>query len=262
MAYNTLKLEFERDGALALLTLNRPEKRNAISYELIDELTVALAEAERSEARVLMITGAGNVFCAGLDLENLKSLIGRSAEQTRADTERIARFFSILYEYPLPTIAAVNGAAIAGGCGIATLCDITVASTNAKFGYSEVKIGFVPAIVSSFLLRQVGEKIAREMLISGRNIDAEEAFRIGLINFICPPERLMEQAHAIADNLLANSPTSMHATKVLLRQYMAEDIDREIAMGLEANARSRMTEDFKEGVRSFLEKRPPKWPGR
>ncbi|HEX8926608.1 MAG TPA: enoyl-CoA hydratase-related protein, partial [Terriglobales bacterium] len=250
MAYNTLKLEFEREGALALLTLNRPEKRNAISYELIDELTVALAEVERSEARVLMITGAGNVFCAGLDLDNLKSLIGRSAEQTRADTERIARFFRTLYEYPLPTIAAVNGAAIAGGCGIATLCDITIASTNAKFGYSEVKIGFVPAIVSSFLLRQVGEKIAREMLVSGRNVDAEEAFRIGLINFICAPEQLMEQAHAIAENLLANSPTSMHATKVLLRQYTAEDIDREIAMGLEANARSRMTEDFKEGVRS------------
>ena len=182
MSYSTLQLAF--DNGIATLTLNRPDKRNAISYELIADLVRALEEVRTSSARVLIITGAGKAFCSGMDLENLKELIGRSPEQNLEDSRTMVSLFRSIYEFPKPTIAAVNGAAIAGGTGIALLCDFTLAVPEAKFGYTEVRIGFVPAIVSTFLLRQVGEKIARDLLLTGRIFDAEEALRIGLISQI------------------------------------------------------------------------------
>jgi methylglutaconyl-CoA hydratase len=154
MAYNTIQLTIA--NGLAALTLNRPGKRNAISYELIDELLQALDEVSKSSALVLILTGAGKAFCSGMDLENLKALLGRTPEQSLQDTQTMARLFRTLYEFPKPTIAAVNGPAIAGGCGLATLCDFTISVPEAKFGYTEVRIGFVPAIVSTFLLRQIG----------------------------------------------------------------------------------------------------------
>ena len=154
-SYSTLTLAYE--GTLALITLNRPEKRNAISYELIDDVLRVLAEVEKSPAQILILTGSGKAFCSGMDLDNLRSITGRTADENRADSATMARLFRTLYEFPKVTIAAVNGPAIAGGCGLATLCDFTLASTEAKFGYTEVRIGFVPAIVSTFLLRQIGE---------------------------------------------------------------------------------------------------------
>ena len=163
-----------------VITLNRPEKRNAISYELIEDVLCALDEVAISSAQILILTGSGKAFCSGMDLDNLRSITGRTAEENRADSATMARLFRTLYEFPKVTIAAVNGPAIAGGCGLATLCDFTLASTEAKFGYTEVRIGFVPAIVSTFLLRQVGEKQARDLLLTGRIISAEEAFRMGL----------------------------------------------------------------------------------
>jgi methylglutaconyl-CoA hydratase len=160
------------------------------------------------------------------------------------------------------TIAAVNGAAIAGGCGLATLCDFTLASSAAKFGYTEVRIGFVPAIVSTFLLRQVGEKQARDLLLTGRIIDADEAFRIGLINEVVAPENLLARAEELAQSLAANSPTSLRATKRLLRSFSHVELDRQVAAAVDENARIRTTHDFREGVASFLEKRKPIWTGR
>ncbi len=156
MSYTTIQLAYE--DALAVITLNRPDKRNAISYELIEELLAAFDEVASSSALVLLLTGAGKAFCSGMDLENLRSLIGRSPEQSLKDTQTMARLFRTLYEFPKPTIAAVNGAAIAGGTGLATLCDFTLAVPDAKFGYTEVRIGFVPAIVSTFLIATGGRK--------------------------------------------------------------------------------------------------------
>src|SRR5690242_4169073 len=179
MEFKTLQLAL--DSAIATLTLNRPDKRNAITYELIDELLRALKEVETSPARVLIITGAGKAFCSGMDLENLKGLVGRTPEQNLEDSRTMASLFRTLYEFPKPTIAAVNGAAIAGGTGLALLCDFTIAAPEAKFGYTEVRIGFLPAIVSVFLRRQVGEKIARDLLLTGRIFDAREALQLGLI---------------------------------------------------------------------------------
>ena len=260
MEYKTLQLTFE--SGLATITLNRPEKRNAISYELIEELLGALAEVEKSSAQVLILTGAGKAFCSGMDLDNLKELIGRSPEQSRKDSETMARLFRTLYEFPKPTIAAVNGAAIAGGAGLATLCDITLAASEAKFGYPEVRIGFVPAIVSTFLLRQVGEKQARDLLLTGRIISAEEAHGMGLINQIVPAEQLMDRARELAGEIMKNSPMSLRVTKQLLNGQARADLDREIEAAVRENAAVRATADFREGVSSFLEKRQPRWSGK
>jgi methylglutaconyl-CoA hydratase len=164
MTYKTIQVTY--DSGIATITLNRPDKRNAISFDLIDDLLGALKEVEDSDALVLILTGAGTAFSSGMDLENLKSLIGRSPEENLKDSETMVRLFRTLYEFPKVTIAAVNGAAIAGGTGLALLCDFTLAVPEAKFGYTEVRIGFVPAIVSTFLLRQVGEKQARDLLLS------------------------------------------------------------------------------------------------
>src|SRR5256714_8588753 len=160
MSFETI-LVSERQG-VATLTLNRPDKRNAISFELVEELLRALDEIEKSGAQVLTITGAGKAFCAGLDLDNLKALVGKTHEENVKDSSFMARLFRRIYEFPLPTIAAVNGAAIAGGTGVGTMCDFPLAVPEAEVGYTGVRIGFVPAIVASFLVMQGGHKIARQ----------------------------------------------------------------------------------------------------
>jgi methylglutaconyl-CoA hydratase len=258
--YATLTLAC--DEQLAIVTLNRPDKRNAISYELIDELLRALREVEFSSRQILILTAAGKAFCSGMDLDNLRSITGRTPEENRADSETMARLFRTLYDFPKVTIAAVNGPAIAGGCGLATLCDFTLASAEASFGYTEVRIGFVPAIVSTFLLRQVGEKHARDLLLTGRIIGSDEAFRMGLVNEIVPPDKLMERARELAATLLQNSPASLLATKRLLEKYSSAELDQQVAAAVEENARIRTTADFQEGVSSFLEKRRPRWTGK
>jgi len=260
MAYSTIQLAY--DGGIAVITLNRPDKRNAISFGLINELLSALDEVAKSEAIVLILTGAGKAFCSGIDLENLKSLLGRSAEQNLEDSRTMVRLFRSLYEFPKVTIAAVNGSAIAGGTGLALLCDFTLAVPEAKFGYTEVRIGFVPAIVSAFLLRQVGEKRARDLLLTGRLFGAEEALRLGLVSEIVPPEDLMKRARELAALLMENSPMSLLATKRLLTDHARAELDTRIEAALRENASIRTTADFREGISSFLEKRKPLWKGK
>jgi methylglutaconyl-CoA hydratase len=300
VSYNTLSLQYEAD--LATLTFNRPERRNAISPEMIAELLAALDDIERSPVQVGILTGAGKAFCSGMDLEALKELalqaaqlaqrsdvemqepatagvmdvavrvLKGQAEETEASGLRseptelviessrtLARVFRRIYDFPKPLIAAVNGAAIAGGCGVATLCDFTLAATEAKFGYTEVRIGFVPAIVSVFLVRQIGEKRARDLLLTGRIIDADEAHRLGLVSEIARPENLMDRARQLAGQLLENSPTSLAYTKHLLADLSQHEIDRAVELAVEANARIRSTPDFHEGLSAFLEKRKPIW---
>jgi len=167
--YQTLLLEIA--GNLATITLNRPEKRNAVSTQMMAELQTALDQIEKSHARVIIVTGNGKAFCAGMDLDMLACIAKQSPAENQEDSRRIAKMFRRIWSFPRPLIAAVNGAAFAGGCGIATLCDFTLAVPEAKFGYTEVKIGFLPAIVSVFLTRQIGDKRSRDLLLTGRIIE-------------------------------------------------------------------------------------------
>ena len=260
MSYKTIQLAYE--AGVATITLNRPEKRNAISFELIDDLVQALSEVAKSEAIVLILTGAGKAFSSGMDLDNLKSLLGRTPEQNLQDSQTMVQLFRSLYEFPKVTIAAVNGAAIAGGTGLALLCDFTLAVPEAKFGYTEVRIGFVPAIVSTFLLRQVGEKQARDLLLTGRIFEAEEAVRMGLVSEIVPAENLMARARELAALLMENSAASLRATKQLLTNHARQELDTQIEVAVRENAAIRSTADFREGISSFLEKRKPVWTGK
>jgi methylglutaconyl-CoA hydratase len=259
MAYQTLKLEF--DGALAVITLTRPDKRNAISSQMIDELLAVLADVQASSARVAILTGEGKAFCSGMDLDELRAIAMRTPAEHLEDSRRMARLFRTVYSFPKPLIAAVNGHALAGGCGLATLADFTIAVPDAKFGYTEVRIGFIPALVSVFLRRQIGEKRTRDLALTGRLFDAAEAQTMGLVNLVVPAVDLMAEARKLAATLIDASPTSLQRTKRLLVQFSEADLDREISMAVQENADIRSTPDFREGLASFLEKRPPKWTG-
>lgn len=259
MEYPTIRVT--EQGGIATVTLNRPDKRNAISFQLIEDFMLALDRLAQSRAHILILTGTGKAFCAGLDLEELKLLLGKTYEENVQDSTRMAQVFRRLYEFPKPTIAAVNGAAIAGGTGLATMCDFTLAVPEAKFGYTEVRIGFVPAIVSSILVWQVGHKVARDLLMTGRLFDALEAHRYGLVNEVVEAPRLLERAHELATALLENSPSSLRLTKKLINGFIQHQLDQQIAEAIEQNARIRATADFNEGISSFLEKRKPRWRG-
>jgi len=259
MSFQTLELAL--DAQVATITFNRPDKRNALSFQMIGEILAALDEVEKSVAQVVIVTGAGKAFCAGMDLDELKSLTGKTHAENVEDSRRMAKLFRRLYEFPKPTIAAVNGPAIAGGAGLATMCDFTLAVPEAKFGYTEVRIGFVPAIVSSILVWQVGHKIARDLLMTGRLFDAPEARSIGLVNEVVAPENLMSRARELARQLMENSPTSVRLTKRLINNFIRDVLDRQTEEAVAENAAIRQTADFREGVASFLEKRKPRWSG-
>jgi methylglutaconyl-CoA hydratase len=257
MGYPTLTYQCE--DRIATIALTVPEKRNAISAQMITDMLGALQQVDEGPAGVVIITGSGKSFCAGMDLDELQHLIRQTQQRNLEDARRLTKMFYRLHSFPKPVIAAVNGAAIAGGCGIATLTDFTLAVPEAKFGYTEVKIGFVPALVSVFLRRRVGDRQVRDLLLTGRIIDAAEALRMGLITEIVPQETLMDRAREIAALLLAASPTSVALTKKLLLNFDRAVIRAELEVAIEANADIRMTPDFREGVTAFLEKRPPKW---
>jgi methylglutaconyl-CoA hydratase len=257
--YSTLLLDIS--GNVARITLNRPDKRNAISAQMIADLQSALDAVEKSHARVAILTGAGKAFCAGMDLEMLAAIAKQSPAENQEDSRRIAKMLRRIWSFPRPLIAAVNGAAYAGGCGIATLCDFTLAVPEAKFGYTEVKIGFLPAIVSVFLTRQIGEKRSRDLLLTGRTIDAAQAKEYGLVTEVVPAERLMDAARELAETLIAASPSSLARAKRLLVSSAASSVDADLERAILENARIRCTPDFQEGVASFLEKRKPVWQG-
>jgi len=255
--YPTLLLDMA--GEIGHITLNRPDKRNAISAAMIADLHTALDEIENSHARVVILTGAGKAFCSGMDLEMLAAIAQQSAAENQEDSRRLAKLFRRIWSFPRPLIAAVNGAALAGGCGIATLCDFTLAVPEAKFGYTEVKIGFLPALVSVFLIRQIGEKRTRDLLLTGRIIEAAEAKELGLVNEIVPAEKLLERSRELAQLLIAASPASLSRAKRLMTSAAAAGVDADLERAILENARIRCTPDFKEGLASFLEKRKPVW---
>ena len=253
-------LQTKTESGVHTILLNRPEKRNALTPELMEELTQALQAAEANHhCHVVLLTGAGSAFCAGLDLEVLKTGVSATPEDHEADAERIAMLFRTLHGLGKPTIAAVNGPAIAGGMGVATLCDFTLAVPEAKFGYTEVRIGFIPAIVSAYLRTQVGDKRARDLLLTGRLIGAEEAAQLGLVTRVVPEPELMREVYALAGKLMRNSPAAMEATKCLLGRFADRHLLDDVESAIRASVQMRSHEDFREGIAAFLEKREPQW---
>jgi methylglutaconyl-CoA hydratase len=194
-----------------------------------------------------------------MDLAELHSAGKQTLARNFEDSRRLAKLFYRLYSFPKPVIAAVNGPALGGGCGIATLADFTLSASEATFGYPEVNVGFIPAIVSVFLRRQIGEKRTRELLLSGKIIGAAEAFRLGLVTEIVSSEALMVRAREIAGTLLAASATALARTKKLLIDYEKVSIRADLETAIEANAEVRSRADFREGIAAFIEKRAPKW---
>jgi methylglutaconyl-CoA hydratase len=257
MSYSTILVSDAEQ--ICTITLNRPRRRNAMTPEMQLELIAAFEQAADDMCRVVILRGAGEAFCAGLDLTALQGMNDKTAAAHRKDAMRVAKMFRTLYELPKPTIAAVQGPAVAGGAGLATICDFTLAVPEAKFGYSEARIGFVPAIVSAYLALQIGDKRARDLLLTARLFDAEEAHRLGLVNEVVTPEELDGRSQALAHALMANSPESQAATKRLMAAQNKQWLDAAISLAMSSNAQARETHDFQEGVASFLEKRKPAW---
>ena len=256
----TLKVE-EPQPHTRLVTLHRPEAANAMNTRMGIELLSVFDgfNAAPGAQRCIVITGAGpRIFCAGGDLKERNGMTDQQWQDQHLIFERAIR---AIIQCPVPVIAAVNGAAIAGGCGLATLCDFTLAAREAKYGYTEVKIGFIPAVVSVYLARQIGEKRARDLLLSGRIVDAQEAFTLGLVTAVVAPESLIGRAQELAATLAGSSPSSLAHTKRLLIAGAVEEVDREIDSAIAASAAVRETSDFREGVAAFLEKRAPRWTG-
>ena len=247
------------EGPVRWLTLNRPDVRNALSAELVDALRAELDAARTSGHRCVAITGAGTVFSAGADLKALEAMQSASYEENLADSQRLATLFGAIANHPLPIVAAVNGHAIAGGAGLAVACDIAIGIIGAKFGFTEVRIGFVPAIILNFLLRTVGEKTLRDLCLTGELITAEEAARIGLINTTTNAEGLPLLVEAFGVMFSKASPTAIAATKQLFLELRGRPLDEGLAHAAEANTRARATDDCREGIAAFLQKRKPNW---
>jgi methylglutaconyl-CoA hydratase len=249
------------EGAVRILTLNRPEVRNALSQELRQALGLALHQAAATDAvRAVVLTGAGTAFCAGMDLGELRRLGSQGSARNRQDSQRLADLLHQLYTLPKPVVSAINGHAVAGGAGLATVCDLSVMSADAKIGFSEARIGFVAALVGVFLVRQVGEKRARDLLLSGRLVSATEAKELGLVNEVASSADVVSTAVARADELAANAPGSLAMTKTLLASVPGLGLEDGLRFAVELSALSRTSLELREGILAFFEKRQPTWP--
>lgn len=248
------------EGPVRVITFERPEVKNALSRALRAELLGSIDDAAGDPGvRVVVLTGKGDAFCAGLDLNELEATLTASEDDHRRDTAALAELFMAIVACPKPVIAAVNGAAVAGGAGIVTACDLAIASDDARFGYTEARIGFVPALVSVLLVRQVGEKHARELLLGASLVDAERAAAIGVFNEVVAGQRALERALEVARLMARNAPGSLAATKRLLAEVATATLVDGMASATAVNVASRSGPELAEGVRAFFEKRPPTW---
>lgn len=251
----------ERSGAVLTLTLDRPDVRNALSADLVDALRRALDEAAGDASlRAVVLAGSGSVFSAGADLVALQALQGASAEANLADSERLAGLFEAIYRHPLPVVAKVHGHAIAGGCGLAAVCDVSLAAEGAKLGFTETRIGFVPAIVAVFVVRKLGEAPARDLLLRGHLIGADEAARVGLVTRAVPAADLDAAVDMLTAEIARETSRSAVAlTKRLLADVPSMGLAEGLSYASRLNALARSTDDCRAGVLAFLEKRDPPW---
>ncbi len=255
-----MKVQSGLHNKICVLTLNDPQRRNPLSPELVVELLEALDVAEKDpNLRVVVLTGAGSAFSAGADLEFLRNVTTTGAEANYSHSRELMRLFHRVYTFPKPTIAAINGPAVAGGAGLATACDLAVMSERAVVGHTEVKIGFVAALVGVILVRNVGEKHAKELLLTGKLVSAQEALRMGLVNRLVPQESVLDEALSLATEVIANAPSSLSLSKELLNALPGMGLEDGFRLATIANAWVRETGDLAEGIAAFFEKRPPKF---
>lgn len=251
----------EVKGRTLYLTLNRPEKRNALSPALVTALKTSLEAAQENESiRTVVIRGSSSAFCAGADLDYIKSMSDYSFEDNLFDSTSLAKLFEMIYHFPKPVITQVDGPALAGGCGLATIGDFCFASDRSSFGYTEVKIGFIPAIVSVFLCRKIGEGKARDLMLTGRIVKAEEALQLGLINRVYAAEALEQAVLEFAEKLgNETSPQAIASTKNLIAEVQNRDLESAIGYAAEMNANARASQDCKAGISAFLRKEKWSW---
>lgn len=258
--FDAIRLEVDDKLGSATIIMNRPEKRNALSAELVAALSGELESLRhKDEIRSVFISGEGPAFCAGADLAEIRALQSASVQQNQASSHALREFFVQLYTYPKPTCAIVHGPALAGGCGLASCCDFVIATRDATFGYPEVKIGFIPAIVMVLLTHQIGERAARDLCLTGRTIDADEAHRLGLVSQVVVQADLEGAAHKLAKDLRKNAPQAMATVKRMFWRLHGMSMEDGLVWGSDMNAVARSTEECKEGVAAFLEKRKPNW---
>jgi len=251
---------YERRGQVAWVTLGRPEVHNAFNAKMIEEMTEAVHRVKEDGAvRIVVLTGRGKSFCAGADLNWLREIVGYSFEQNLEESMALADVLFQLYVLPKPTIAMVNGAAIGGGTGFLSACDMAVAAEEAVFGLSEVKIGLVPAAISPYVLRKIGESKAREYFLTGKRISARKAQEIGLVNEVVPLEKLSESIDRLIENLLTSGPEAMAQCKELISRTSNERIEDIKEFTANMIAGLRVSKEGQEGMASFLEKRKPNW---
>ena len=257
MKYITYNVE-ERIG---YITLNRPEKRNALSQELVTELKDCFVQAGLDPGvKVVVLRARGEAFCAGADLAYLQDLQQYAYAQNLEDSNHLRDLFLTIYTLPKVVIAQVQGHALAGGCGLATVCDFALAVPEAKFGYTEVKIGFIPALVMVFLIRKIGEARARHLLLTGSLISANDALAMGLITQVVSPDTLEAEVNTLAQKLASgNSATSMAMTKQMMAEVQSLPLDEALDYASHMNAQARATDDCKRGIAAFLAKEKIMW---
>lgn len=248
-------LRVRREGAVARLVLDRPEKRNALNAELVAALKEALRAADAdAEVRVVAVEGAGADFCSGADLSALRRIAGASAMENLEDVDELAELFQLPRRMAKPVVALVRGRALAGGCGLATACDLVLATESAQFGYPEVRIGFVPAMVMAILRRNVSEKRAFELIVRGAPVSAAEAERMGLVNHVYPDDAFEAEAAAFLGELAERSASAVRLSKRLLYNSDGMTFDAALRAGADVNVVARMTEDMQAGVARFLDR--------
>lgn len=254
------EVEVQDDGAVRILRLRRPAARNALSLGLMRTLRDELGRASAEPSvRAVVLTGDSGAFCAGLDLAELRDIPHRTAAQHRADTEVFRALLDTLYTLPKPTVAAVNGAAVGGGAGLVAACDLAVMDEGARLGFPEVQLGFVAALVGVFLVRQVGEKRARDLLLSGRLVSSAEAERLGLVNAVVPSGTALQAALERAHALTHGAPEGLALTKAVLAAAPGQGWSEGLRLAAEANALARAGAELREGVAARFEGRPPAW---
>jgi len=252
---------YKIENKIAYITLNRPEKRNALNNEMVTALITAFENCEFDEnVKIVILRAEGKVFCSGADLESLQKLQKNTYEENLGDSILLKELYRLIYIFPKIVIAQVQGSAIAGGCGLASVCDFIFAVEDAKFGYTEVKIGFIPAIVMIFLIRKIGELKTKELLITGNLITAQEAKNIGLINFVFSEVELKNKVNEFAFMLISNnSHQAMSETKKMLVEIQEKTLDEALNYSAKKNALTRQTDDCKKGIDAFLKKKNLQW---